>query len=99
MAETRRSLPSLSSITAGASTLPLLILFGLSAVDNLDRAAFGVLLPEIRNWFGVSIAEVLTLQAVAGILTLLVAVPIGFLSDRVNRVRLTAVAAFMWGVM
>ena len=39
------------SITGGAAAMPLLILFGLNAVDELDRTAFAVLLPEIRDEF------------------------------------------------
>ena len=34
-----------STVTKGASAFPLFVLFGLNAVDELDRAAFGVLLP------------------------------------------------------
>ena len=32
--------------TGGAALFPLVVLFGLNAVDELDRTAFGVLLPE-----------------------------------------------------
>ena len=34
---------------AGAPLLPLGVLFGLNTVDELDRPAFAVLLPEIRD--------------------------------------------------
>src|SRR5688572_18792425 len=40
-----------STVTMGAAAFPLLILFGLNAVDELDRAAFTLLLPEIRDHF------------------------------------------------
>ena len=35
--------------TAGYAIFPLVVLFGLNAVDELDRSAFGVLAPEIRD--------------------------------------------------
>ncbi len=33
------------AITGGAAVFPLVVLFGLNAVDELDRTAFAVLLP------------------------------------------------------
>jgi ABC-type branched-subunit amino acid transport system ATPase component/predicted MFS family arabinose efflux permease len=90
---------SLAEITGGASPLPLMLMFGLTAADELDRTAFGILLPEIRDWFGVSLTTALTLNTVATLLTVLAAVPIGFLADRINRVRLVAAGAFALGVM
>ena len=39
----------LSTITLGAPAFPLVVLFGLNAVDELDRTAFAVLLPDIRD--------------------------------------------------
>ncbi len=90
---------SLNSVTGGASALPLFLMFGLAFVDDIDRAAFGVLLPEIRDWFGVSITTVLTLQAVAAILTVFLAVPVGYLADRSSRVKLSAIGGIAFGVM
>jgi ABC-type branched-subunit amino acid transport system ATPase component/predicted MFS family arabinose efflux permease len=90
---------SMSEVTGGVTSVPLMILFGLNAADELDRVAFGVLLPEIRDWFGVSLTTALTLQTVATLLTVAAAAPIGFLADRVNRVRLIAIGAFLWGLM
>ena len=46
----------LSDITAAAPCCPLVVLFGLNAVDELDRTAFAVLLPEIRDEFGLDLA-------------------------------------------
>ena len=39
-------------IVGGGAAYPLVVLFGLNMVDELDRTAFGVLLPEIRRDFG-----------------------------------------------
>ncbi len=87
-----------SVITGGASATPLLVLFALNSADELDQAAAAVLLPEIRDWFGVSITVVLSASAFAAFIGLLLAIPIGYLADRVNRVRLSALGATAWGV-
>jgi len=58
----------LSRITDGAPVLPLVILFGLNAVDELDRAAFNILIPEIRDHFNVGLDGIL---ALLGVVTLL----------------------------
>jgi ABC-type branched-subunit amino acid transport system ATPase component/predicted MFS family arabinose efflux permease len=85
-----------SVITGGASTTPLLVLFGLNAADELDRVAFNVLLPEIRDWYGVSLSAVLAASTVASIFALLFAIPIGYLADRLRRLRMTAIGAGAW---
>ena len=46
--------------TQGAPFYPLAVLFGLNTVDELDRTAFGVLLPEIRDHFGLDNSGILT---------------------------------------
>lgn len=43
-----------SAVTLGAPAFPLAVLFGLNAVDELDRSAFAVLLPDIRAHFALS---------------------------------------------
>jgi branched-chain amino acid transport system ATP-binding protein len=86
-----------STITGGASAVPMLVLFGLNAVDELDQAAFRVLLPEIRDWFGISLASVTLLTTIVGLFGILFAIPVGYLSDRVRRVRITALGASIWG--
>ena len=53
----------LSAITLGAPAAPLLVLFGLNAVDELDRTAFAVLLPDIRDHFGLTDSQALAMVA------------------------------------
>jgi ABC-type branched-subunit amino acid transport system ATPase component/predicted MFS family arabinose efflux permease len=80
----------------GAPAYPLVVLFGLNAVDELDRTAFGVLLPEIREEFGLSIQGVLTLIGVVSLGALALQVPIAALADRTKRVRLAWIGAAAW---
>jgi hypothetical protein len=75
---------------------PLAVLFGLNAVDELDRQAFVVLLPEIRDTFGLSNQAGLTLVAVAVPMALLIGIPIAHLADRRPRTRLAGRGATTW---
>jgi branched-chain amino acid transport system ATP-binding protein len=88
----------LAGIGGGASLVPLLILFGLNAVDELDRTAFMVLLPEIRDHFGLSLAGVTSLQAAIIPAGLLFALPVARLADRGRRTPITVAGAATWGV-
>ncbi|QYG92743.1 MFS transporter [Iamia sp. SCSIO 61187] len=85
-------------ITGGGPVLPLVVLFGLNAVDELDRTAFGILLPEIRDEFGLGTQGILTLIAVVTLLALVLQVPIAAAADRYPRVPLAAAGGALWGV-
>ncbi|MBW3536530.1 MAG: MFS transporter [Actinobacteria bacterium] len=87
-----------SAVTLGAPAFPLVVLFGLNAVDELDRTAFAVLLPEIRDHFGLSDAGALALVAASTIAVLFVEVPLSFYCDRRNRVRIATTGAALWAV-
>ncbi|MCL4293212.1 MAG: MFS transporter [Acidimicrobiia bacterium] len=86
------------SVTGGAPLYPLAILFGLYAVDQLDQTAFGVLLPEIQDHFGLDKGGILAVVALASVVALLLSVPIGFYADRVRRVPVAVVGAVGWGL-
>jgi ABC-type branched-subunit amino acid transport system ATPase component/predicted MFS family arabinose efflux permease len=83
--------------TGGEPLFPLVVLFGLNAVDELGRYAFGVLLPNIRDDFGVSTQGILTVVAFGLIGGLVLALPIGFWGDRFNRVHMIIIAGIVLG--
>lgn len=87
-----------SAVTLGQPAFPLAVLMGLNAVDELDRTAFAVLLPDIRDHFGMSNAGALSLVAVSTIAVIAVEVPLSFYCDRANRVRIARLGAALWGV-
>jgi ABC-type branched-subunit amino acid transport system ATPase component/sugar phosphate permease len=87
-----------STITQGLPVYPLFVLFGLNAVDELDREAYSILLPDIRDHFGLSIQGILTLTSVVGFFVLFLEIPIAHLADRRNRTRIAAGGASAWGV-
>ncbi len=86
-------------VAGGAPILPLILLSALNVVDGFDAAAVGVLLPEIRDYFGVSIAMITLANSLTGVLSVFLAVPIGFMTDRVNRVWMTAAGGVLVGIM
>lgn len=75
-----------------------MVLFGLNAVDELDRTAFAVLLPDIRDHFGLSDTGALALVAAATIAVLFIEVPLSFYCDRRNRVRIATTGAALWAL-
>ncbi len=88
----------LDGITGGAPVYPLLILFGLNAVDELDRTAFGILLPEIRDYFNLDLQGALSLIGLIGGVALILQVPIAHYADRAPRVRLALIGAAAWAL-
>ena len=88
----------LSEICGGQSAYPLIVLFGLNAVDELDRTAFGILLPNIRDHFNLDNTGVLTLVAIASVGALALQVPIAQFADRSKRVPLAIIGALVWGM-
>ena len=88
----------LRDVGAGQPIYPLIILFGLNAVDELDRTAFGILLPEIREHFNLDLSAALAIVAASSIAALVLQVPIAQWADRSRRVPLAVVGALVWAV-
>jgi MFS family permease len=84
-------------ITEGEPLFPLVVLFGLNAVDELDKTAFNVLAPEIRRSFDLGISGILGLVAVIEVVAILLGLPLAYWADRRSRVRLAARGATLWG--
>ncbi|HEY7071459.1 MAG TPA: MFS transporter [Acidimicrobiales bacterium] len=87
-----------SALTKGAAVAPLIILFGLNAVDELDREAANVLLPNIRETFGLDIQGALTLTSIVSFMFFFIELPIAHFADRKKRTRIAAGGAAVWGV-
>jgi branched-chain amino acid transport system ATP-binding protein len=89
---------SLDALTGASAVYPLLILFGLNAVDELDRTAFGILLPEIQDDFGLDLTGILVLIALVFAVALALQIPIAQWADRHKRVPLALGGAVVWGI-
>ena len=80
-------------VAAGGPLLPLVLLGYFSLVNGLDTQAFGLLLPEIKNDFGVGVFLLLGVQQTLGIVSVALGPVVGFISDRTRRVTMLAVGA------
>jgi len=88
----------LRGVCGGEEAFPLIVLFGLNAVDELDRTAFAVLLPNIRDEFNLNNTKVLSLVALASVAALALQVPIAQYADRTKRVPLAIAGALVWAM-
>jgi MFS family permease len=88
---------ALNQSIGNASLVPLFLLLGLSAVERFDAIAFGVLSPELQKTFNLTDAKIASIAGLTAAVPILLSVPLGYLADRVNRVRLAVLAAFIWG--
>ena len=86
----------MTDLCGGEAAFPLLVLFGLNAVDELDRTAFGVLLPEIRESFDINISTALSIVALSSVAALALQVPIAQYADKSKRIPLVVVGALAW---
>ncbi len=87
-----------SQLSGGEALFPIIVLFGLNAVDELDRAAFGVLVPDIRDSFHLSDQGILTIIALTLLGGLLLEVPLAYYADRLPRARIAVIGAAAWAV-
>ncbi len=88
----------LRDICGGEAVFPLVVLFGLNAVDELDRTAFAILLPNIRDEFNLDNTKVLGLVAIVSVAALALQVPIAQYADRSRRVPLVVAGAISWAL-
>jgi ABC-type branched-subunit amino acid transport system ATPase component/sugar phosphate permease len=88
---------NLKKVAGKTGVTPLALLFGLNAVDELDRIAYSTLAPEIQETFGLSLTGLTAISTVVLFVNLLLELPIGYLADRRNRVRIATFGAFAWG--
>ena len=91
---TRGFWSTVNPFTVEGPKLPLVVL-GLSAMlGGWSSQALGIAAPEIQATFGVSIAALTLIAAIQSSVFLVLGLPLGYLVDRVNRVRLLQIANF-----
>jgi branched-chain amino acid transport system ATP-binding protein len=96
-ASLRHPMANLRAVVGDGPLYALLVLAALNCVDELDRTGFGILLPTIRDHFGMSDTGILSLVALTTLGALLLQLPIAILADRGNRVRLAVLGGVAWG--
>ncbi len=88
-----RTQTRLAQLGGGVTLFPLGILFGIELLDQATQSAFNVLTPNVRDAFHLTNAGILLIVAIAGAAALACTVPIAFLADRYNRVRIALIGA------
>lgn len=83
--------------TRGEPIFPLAVLTALYFFDEFDSAAFATLAPDIQRSFGLSDERFLGLIIANLSLVVLLAVPIGYLADRISRTRLVVASGLLAG--
>jgi branched-chain amino acid transport system ATP-binding protein len=83
--------------TKGEAVFPLAVLSALYFFDEFDTAAFATLAPDIKRSFGLTDERFLSLVIINISLIVLLAIPVGYLADRVSRVRLVVLSGVLAG--
>ena len=107
--EARRERPTLAArlgasvlnpwrATGGHSVRPLFLLSGLFFLSVLSAGAFSLLIPEIRDYYGLDLTQITLLNTVGQLFGLVAAIPLGYLVDRVNRPKLAAVGTAIFAL-
>ncbi len=86
------------TFTDGEVLYPLVILFGLNAVDQADQRTFALLAPNIRDHFRLDNSQFLLIVALGLVLGLLLSIPFGFAADRVPRLPIVIGGAIAFGL-
>ena len=73
--------------------LPLVVFCLISLFGRIEDQALGVLLPEIRAQFAISVGFLAGLSSVLGLVNQVLILPFGYLADRVKRVVLIRLSA------
>ena len=87
----------LLDITGGDPPEPLVILFLLYFFDEFDTGAFNTLAPNIKESFGLTDQEFGVIVVLNLAIVLLFAIPVGHIGDRVKRVAMVVIGAFVAG--
>jgi branched-chain amino acid transport system ATP-binding protein len=93
-----RVLRELGESVGPVGLFPLFVLLAVAAVERFDFTAFGVLGPEIRHTFHLTNSEFAPIATFTGVLPLLLAVHLGWWSDRSHRVNISRLGGLVWGV-
>jgi ABC-type branched-subunit amino acid transport system ATPase component/predicted MFS family arabinose efflux permease len=89
---------SMRALLGGAAVYPIVALALVNSLDQMHDAAFGVVLPEITADLHIALKDVAWLTLPPAALGLFMTLTAGTLGDRLNRVRMSAVGALVWGV-
>src|SRR6478736_2016740 len=85
--------------TLRAGGRAMVVMLGLiTFAEQLERAAGGVLAPDIQDTLHMSDTTLIGVTAFGGVALVLGAIPLAWLADRVSRVRIVWIATIGWGL-
>ncbi len=90
-------MPIRETLRAGGTAM-VLVLALITIAEQFERAAGGVLAPDIQESLHLSDTTLIGISAFGGVALVLGAVPLAWLADRVSRVRIVWIATIGWGV-
>jgi ABC-type branched-subunit amino acid transport system ATPase component/sugar phosphate permease len=76
----------------------VLVLALITAAEGFERAAGGVLAPDVQDTLHLSDTTLIGISAFGGVALVLGAIPLAWLADRVSRVKIVWIATLGWGV-
>jgi branched-chain amino acid transport system ATP-binding protein len=82
----------------GADVLPVIAMFSLNAVDELDNATFMWVAPTIADSFGVGVGTFGIISVIVLLVAPLIAVPVSRYADSKPRMPVALFAASAWGL-
>ncbi|MGW0803507.1 MFS transporter [Nonomuraea sp. NPDC002799] len=77
---------------------PLVVLFIVGLVDRIESNLLAGVLPAIQAEWGFSDTAAGSIPTAAALAAAIVALPAGYLADRVSRTRIIAVVVFLWAI-
>ncbi|MQA02054.1 MAG: MFS transporter [Streptosporangiales bacterium] len=76
----------------------IVVLAGVLALAGADIGAIGAASQSLRTDFGLSNGQIGSLVSVVALAGGLATIPLGMLTDRINRVRMLAISVVLWGL-
>ena len=89
---------NLSESVGPVGLRPVLVLMGVFAIERFNILSVSTLAPNIRDSFHVNNQTILTAASLAAILPALLSPSMGYLADRVDRIRMAQVGTLAVGV-
>jgi ABC-type branched-subunit amino acid transport system ATPase component/predicted MFS family arabinose efflux permease len=91
-------MPLGATLRAGGASM-VIVLALITIAEQLERAAGGVLAPDIQDTLHMSDTVLIGVSAFGGVALVLGAIPLAWLADRMSRVRIVWIATIGWGLV
>lgn len=92
-----KPMPLRDTLRAGGASM-VIVLGLITIAEGLERAAGGVLAPDVQDTLDISDTTLIGISAFGGVALVLGAVPLAWLADRMSRVRIVWIATIGWAV-